>query len=94
MIETLRGTPELVGTGLRRDRWTLVGWIGGLVTVATLSARATLPLYPTLADRRSAAAAVNASAGTATPEQMRTLVAPSCSVPLALPEARRWRQRC
>jgi ABC-2 type transport system permease protein len=60
----LAGTPQLVGAGLRRDRWTLIGWITGLVVVTTVSARATLPLYPTVAERRSAAAAVNASVGT------------------------------
>ena len=64
MTATLGGTAQLVGAGLRRDRWTLVGWITGLAVVTMVSVRATLPLYPTVAERRSAAAAVNASAGT------------------------------
>lgn len=63
-MTTLRGTSTLVVIALRRDRWTLLSSIVGLAGVTGLSARATFPLYPTVADRVAATGVLNSSAAT------------------------------
>lgn len=54
-----RGTGELIRLTLRRDRWLLPAWIIGLAGIAAASAATTADLYPDVAARTAAAAAVN-----------------------------------
>lgn len=53
----------LVGLGVRRDRVLVPVWYAVLVLVCAASASATATLYPTEADRVTAAEAINASPG-------------------------------
>ncbi|GCD89167.1 ABC transporter permease [Nocardioides sp. LS1] len=55
------GTLALTRRAVRRDRVLLVVWVGLLVLVVYASAAATAGLYPSVADRVSAARAINAS---------------------------------
>ena len=61
-MSTLAGTRALVRLALRRDRVLLPAWIATFVLMVAFSAAATVNLYPTLASRVEAAAAINASA--------------------------------
>ena len=63
MTSTLTGAATLTGKSLRRDRLMIAIWLAILGSVCYASAAATESLYPTVADRVSAAAALNASPG-------------------------------
>ena len=63
MIPTLTGAATLTLKSLRRDRLLVTIWLALLGGVCYASAAATETLYPTAADRVSAAAALNASPG-------------------------------
>ncbi len=56
------GTSSLLRLALRRDRILIPAWTSVLVLMAVASAQAVKGLYPTLASRTEAAAAVNSSA--------------------------------
>ncbi len=60
-MNTFTGTGALVRVALRRSRLLLAGWVAVFVAMAAYSAKATIDLYPTLASRVEAAAAVNRS---------------------------------
>jgi ABC-2 type transport system permease protein len=63
MAPTLTGAATLTRKSLRRDRLTIAIWLTVLSSVCYASAAATQTLYPTTADRVSAATAINASPG-------------------------------
>jgi ABC-2 type transport system permease protein len=56
------GTGEMLRLALRRDRILVPAWVLGIAGMATLSAQATVGLYPELPQRVSAAEAINGSA--------------------------------
>ena len=59
---SLAGTGAMLRLALRRDRVLVPAWVLGIAGMATLSAQATVGLYPDLAQRVQAAEAVNGSA--------------------------------
>ncbi|HSO04409.1 MAG TPA: hypothetical protein VLQ92_08015 [Candidatus Limnocylindrales bacterium] len=58
----LAGTGPLLHLALRRDRVLVPAWVLGIAGMATLSAQATVGLYPDLPQRVQAAEAINGSA--------------------------------
>lgn len=62
MTGDLVGTWALVRLALRRDRWLIPAWVGFFAAMATVSATATVGLYPTEASRVAAANAINSTA--------------------------------
>jgi ABC-2 type transport system permease protein len=58
----LVGTARLVGLAARRDRWLLPAWLLGFASMAGVSAKATVDLFPDVASRAEAARGINASA--------------------------------
>jgi ABC-2 type transport system permease protein len=58
----LAGTGQMLRLALRRDRIMLPAWVLGIAGMATLSAQATVGLYPELPQRVQAAEAINGSA--------------------------------
>lgn len=63
MSETLAGTGTLVRLAARRDRVMVSAWLAVLLVVVGASASATTGLYPSEAERVSAAEAINLSPG-------------------------------
>jgi ABC-2 type transport system permease protein len=63
MLSTLTGAATLTRTSLRRDRLMIAIWLLVLGSVCYASAAATETLYPSVADRVSAAMALNATPG-------------------------------
>ncbi|GAA2661025.1 ABC transporter permease [Paractinoplanes durhamensis] len=59
MSNHLTGTWALLKLALRRDRIMLPAWLAVLVAMAAGSAAATIPLYPTLAERIKASETIN-----------------------------------
>ncbi|HEX6887454.1 MAG TPA: hypothetical protein VF143_05040, partial [Candidatus Nanopelagicales bacterium] len=57
----LAGTGHLLRLALRRDRVLLPAWVLGVAGMATMSAQATVGLYPDLPARIEAARVVNGS---------------------------------
>src|SRR5512139_1431777 len=60
-LDELTGTTALVRLALRRDRILVPAWLATFAFTATLSARASIDLYPSSVDRIEAASAVNRS---------------------------------
>lgn len=63
MASTLTGAATLTRASLRRDRLMIAIWLTVLGSICYASAAATETLYPTAAERVSAATAINASPG-------------------------------
>lgn len=60
-MNAFAGTGTLTRAALRRSRLMIAAWIAAFVVVATTSAKATVGLYPSVADRLEAARSLNAS---------------------------------
>ena len=58
----LVGTGQMLRLALRRDRILVPAWVLGIAGMATMSAQATVGLYPDLPQRVQAAEAINGSA--------------------------------
>ena len=62
MTGELTGTWALARLALRRDRWLIPAWVGLFAAMASISATATVDLYPDQASRVAAANTINSTA--------------------------------